>query len=105
MSNSVRKFQRANGHRPPGEPQLALGDRVRLIGGPDTHRHEDGTMLAFRDYAVLGVITGNGLHVVLLAEWEKELAQVWAFPAGKLVLHRGATMWLGEFPSALILPG
>lgn len=83
---------------PPTPPPFSLGERVRLLGGPSP--------AGYTDFAVLGVVAGNGMVVVLIAEWDLMLAPVWAYPATGLQKPGGATMWLGEYPSKItVVPG
>lgn len=83
---------------PTPPPTFALGDRVRLLGGPSSE--------GYTDFAVLGTVAGNGMLVVLIAEWDQMLAPVWAYPATNLQRPVGATMWVGEYPSKItVVPG
>ena len=86
-----------NGRKP--RPML-LGDRVHLLGEADG---------AFKDYAVVGTVTSRGLAVVLLAEYDKELAPMFVYPATHLTWNAEGGCWTGPLPSqdrsSLILPG
>lgn len=84
-----------NGRKP--RPML-FGDRVRLLGETDG---------AFKEYAVVGTVTGRGMGVALLAESDKVLAPVFTYPGTSLTWHEEAGMWVGPLPqdrSILVLP-
>jgi hypothetical protein len=68
---------------------MLLGDPVVLMGDVPG---------SFKKFAVVGTVSSRGLAVVLLAEHDKELAQVFAYPATKLVWQDQPGVWTGEAP-------
>lgn len=75
-----------NGRR--GRPML-MGDRVRLLG--QVHG-------SFKDYAILGTVVSRGLAVVMLAEWDVELAPLFVYPATSLRWNAEEETWFGAAP-------
>lgn len=76
---------------------MLFGDRVRLLGTADG---------AFKEYAVVGTVTGRGMAVALLAASDELLAPVYAYPGTSLTWNETAGVWQGALPpdrSPLIL--